>query len=109
MRPAYWARLEKHFFDLLESLPGDWDEASDDWKPDDQQVAAKDWRKHVKDEARQALEESIRSLGTTARAIQAVGAFAPTSMITTSSLSHTPQPRQEENPKEARNNDRWNA
>ncbi len=71
-RPAYWARLEKHFFDLLENLPSDWDTASDNWKPDDQQAATDTWRRHVKDEARRALEESIRLLGTTARAIQAV-------------------------------------
>jgi len=71
-RPAYWARLEKHFFDLLEGLPGDWDEAMGDWKPEDHQSATNTWRKHVKNEAWQALEESIRSLGTTARVIQAV-------------------------------------
>lgn len=71
-RPAYWARLEKHFFELLENLPGDWDEASGDWRPDQQQAATNAWRGHVKAEARRALEESIRSLGTTARAIQAV-------------------------------------
>jgi len=71
-RPAYWARLEEHFFDLLENLPNDWDQASGDWKPDDQQTATRKWRDHVKQEARRALEESIRSLGTTSRAIQAV-------------------------------------
>lgn len=71
-RPAYWSRLEKHFFTLLESLPSDWDTASDDWKPDDQQAATNAWRENVKKEATRALRESIRSLGTTARAIQAV-------------------------------------
>lgn len=71
-RPAYWARLEKHFFALLEELPNDWDTASDDWKPDDQQAATNAWREHVKDEARRALEDSVRTLGTTARAIRAV-------------------------------------
>jgi len=71
-RPAYWARLEKHFFALLENLPNDWDTASDDWRPDDRQAASNAWRGHVKGEARRALEESIRSLGTTARTIQAV-------------------------------------
>jgi CRISPR system Cascade subunit CasA len=71
-RPAYWAWLEKHFFTLLESLPNDWDSTNNEWKPDDQQTATSIWRKHVKREAQQALEESIRSLGTTARAIQAV-------------------------------------
>ncbi len=71
-RPAYWARLEKHFLALLENIPTDWDTASNDWKPDDQQAATNAWREYVKGEARRALEESIRSLGTTARAIQAV-------------------------------------
>jgi CRISPR system Cascade subunit CasA len=71
-RPAYWARLEEHFFDLLENLPNDWDTASDNWKPDDQQAATDTWRERVRHEAQRALEESIRSLGTTARAIQAV-------------------------------------
>ncbi|MBF0554457.1 MAG: type I-E CRISPR-associated protein Cse1/CasA [Nitrospirae bacterium] len=71
-RPAYWARMEKHFFTLLEDLPNDWDTTNNEWKPDDQQKATKDWRGNVKREAKRALEESIRSLGTTARAIQAV-------------------------------------
>ena len=71
-RPAYWARLEKHFFKLLENLPGDWDQPNDDWRPDEQQAATNAWRNHVKDEAGRALRESVRSLGTTARAIQAV-------------------------------------
>jgi hypothetical protein len=71
-RPAYWARLEKHFFALLENIPLDWDAEHDGWKPDDQQAATNTWRGHVKREASGALEESTRSLGTTARAIQAV-------------------------------------
>lgn len=71
-RPAYWARLEKHFFALLENLPADWDTECDDWKPDGQQGATNTWREHVKNEARRALEESVRALGTTSRAIQAV-------------------------------------
>ena len=71
-RPAYWARLEKHFFDLLENLPSDWDASAGDWKPDDQQRATRAWRDAVKREATRALEESIRCLGTTARAISAV-------------------------------------
>lgn len=70
--PAYWARLEKHFFTLLENLPSDWDETSDDWKPDDQQTATRTWRDNIKREAKRALQESIKSLGTTARAIQAI-------------------------------------
>ncbi|MDP8239696.1 MAG: type I-E CRISPR-associated protein Cse1/CasA [Candidatus Hatepunaea meridiana] len=71
-RPAYWARLEKHFYTLLENLPYDWDKANGEWKPNDQQLATKKWREHIKREAEQALNESIRSLGNTARAIQAV-------------------------------------
>ncbi len=71
-RPIYWARMEEHFFRLLEDLSGDWDAANDYWKPDDQQTATNTWRKHVREEARRALEESIRSLGMTARALQAV-------------------------------------
>jgi CRISPR system Cascade subunit CasA len=59
-RPAYWARLEEHFFILLKNLPLD---------PDN---ATSDWRQNVKREAQHILEESVRSLGTTARAIQAV-------------------------------------
>jgi CRISPR system Cascade subunit CasA len=71
-RPAYWARLEKHFFALLESLPKDWDRERDGWKPDEQQAGTNTWRDNVKHEAKRALEESTGSLGTTARAIQAV-------------------------------------
>ena len=71
-RPAYWARLEKHFFDLLQNLPNDWDTEAGDWKPDDQQHATRTWRKAVLNEARRSLEESVRSLGTTARAISAI-------------------------------------
>lgn len=71
-RAAYWARLEGHFFSLLEHLPNDWDSDRGDWKSDGQQNATNQWRSAVKREANQALEESIRSLGTTARAIQAV-------------------------------------
>jgi hypothetical protein len=71
-RPAYWARLEEHFFALLENLPSDWDTSSDSWKSDSQQLATNTWRERVKEEARQALEESLRCLGTTARAVQAV-------------------------------------
>lgn len=71
-RSAYWARLEKHFFNLLENLPNDWDTSAGDWKPDDQQQATRAWREAVKREVARALEESIRCLGTTARAISAV-------------------------------------
>ena len=71
-RPAYWARLEKHFFDLLENLPRDWDLSAGDWKPDDQLIATRTWRNAIKQEAGRALEESNRCLGSTARAISAV-------------------------------------
>jgi hypothetical protein len=71
-RPAYWARLERHFFVLLANLANDWDGVADDWRPADEQTASKAWREAVKREASQALEESIRALGTTSRAIQAV-------------------------------------
>lgn len=71
-RPAYWARMEKHFFSLLEYLQEDWDDENEGWKPDQEQTATNTWREQVKREAKQALEESICSLGTTARAIQAV-------------------------------------
>ncbi len=76
-RPAYWSRLEKHFFDLLENLPGDWDANAGEWKADDQQSATRAWREAVKHQAKRALQESIRSLGTTARAI-AAAARVPT-------------------------------
>ncbi len=71
-RPAYWARLEKHFFDLLENLPSDWDGSVGNWKPDDQQIATRTWRDAVRQEAKRALEESIRCLGATARSVSAV-------------------------------------
>lgn len=71
-RSTYWARLELHFFSLLENLAHDWDEVNATWKPDDQQEATRTWREQIKREAQTALEASIRSLGTTARAIQAV-------------------------------------
>jgi len=70
--PAFWARMEEHFTSLLENLSNDWNEANNDRKPDNQQKATIIWREHVKHEAQRALEESIRSLGTTARAIQAI-------------------------------------
>jgi CRISPR system Cascade subunit CasA len=71
-RPTYWARMEKHFFVLLENLANDWDSKRKNWNPDDQPSATSTWRSHVKDEAQRALEESIRCLGNTVRAIQAV-------------------------------------
>lgn len=71
-RPAYWARLEKHFYVLLETLPEDWNKETGGRKPDDQQTATRTWRANVRREAQRALGESVRSLGTTARAIQAV-------------------------------------
>ena len=56
----YWARLEQHFYALLESLYKDRDAAS------------RVWRTHIKREAQRALEESINTLGTSTRAIQAI-------------------------------------
>jgi len=71
-RPVYWAQLEKHFFVLLENLLDDWDKKNDGWKPDNRQTATRTWQEHVKREAQRALEQSVRSLGTSARAIQAI-------------------------------------
>jgi len=71
-RPAYWARLEKHFYTLLDTLHDDWDKETGGWKLDDRQTATRTWREYVKREAQRALEESVRSLGTSAHAIQAV-------------------------------------
>jgi len=104
-RPAYWARLEMHFFALLENLPKDWDVEHNDWKPDEQQAATNIWRKHVKDEAKRALEESTRSLGTTARAIQAVARVSTDFYDHDLFPSRRKRPRQNENLKEARRND----
>lgn len=59
-RPMYWARLEQHFYSLLECLPKDRDAAS------------RVWRTRIKQEAQSALEESIKMLGTSARAVQAI-------------------------------------
>jgi len=58
--PMYWAWLEQHFYVLLESLSKDRDAAS------------RVWRTHIKQEAQRALEESINTLGTSARAIRAI-------------------------------------
>lgn len=69
---AYWSRLEEHFFPLLREIAGDWDKEKNEWKPDGEQLATIAWRKALKKEAQRALEESIRALGTTGRAIQAV-------------------------------------
>ena len=62
----------EHFYLLLENVSGDWDAEAGRWKPPKQQLATNTWRRAIKDEARRALEESVRSLGATARAIQAV-------------------------------------
>ncbi|PKH48041.1 type I-E CRISPR-associated protein Cse1/CasA [Dehalococcoides mccartyi] len=69
---TYWSRMEEHFFALLESLPNDWDAATGDSKPDEEQTARLTWRQSVKLEAKRALLESIELFGTTARAIQAI-------------------------------------
>ncbi len=71
-RPAYWARMEPHFLRLLQDLPGDWDAEAEYWRPEGERQAAEAWLNAVKSEATRALQESVRSLGTTARAIQAV-------------------------------------
>ena len=71
-RPAYWARMENHFFWLLQNLPDDWDETNNGWKSDERQSATNAWLVHVKTEAKQALDDSIHFLGTSARIIQAV-------------------------------------
>lgn len=71
-QPAFWARLEQHFYKLLEGLPDDWDQQNSCWKPPAEQTAVNTWRAQVKREAQRALEESIRSLGTTGRAIQSI-------------------------------------
>lgn len=70
-RPAFWGRMEKYFLALVEQLPEDWDNGTGGWRPDEEQLATNSWREAVKKEARQALEESVLSLGTTARAIKA--------------------------------------
>lgn len=59
-RSTYWTRLERHFYTLLESLPIDRDAASGTWCT------------QIKREAQHSLEESIKMLGLTARAIQAI-------------------------------------
>jgi len=97
-RPTFWARLEGHFFSLLERLPNDWDQAIEDWKTDDQQVATHTWRERVKREAERALGESIRSLGTTARAIQAVARVRID--FNDDDLKQLPQPAIKKNKKE---------
>lgn len=71
-RPIYWSRMEDHFYKLLQSLPDDWSTKKGEWKPENQMTATNEWRTNIKKEAQKALEESVRSLGTTARAIQAV-------------------------------------
>lgn len=58
-RPAYWARLETHFHALLAQLPLDWEQA------------ARDWRRQVALEAKQALHEACNQLGLTPRAQRA--------------------------------------
>lgn len=65
-RPAFWARLETHFYVLLEALPESRDVASDAWHA------------HIKREAERALKESVKVLGTSARAIQAIARIPTT-------------------------------
>ena len=63
-RPAYWARLEHHFFALLADLPHKKNAAIDDW------------RAQVEREAECALRESCRQLGHTPRAMRATAAVS---------------------------------
>ncbi|MBN1886146.1 MAG: type I-E CRISPR-associated protein Cse1/CasA [Candidatus Krumholzibacteriota bacterium] len=104
-RSIYWARMEKHFFELLNNLSNDWDSISGEWKPDDQQEATNAWREYIKGEARRALEESIRSLGSTARAIQAVARIQTD--FNNDDLSRKPHNLKKENanPREAARNE----
>jgi len=71
-RPVYWARLERHFFDLLQNLRADLDELGCGPTADNGHQATNEWHRALKHEARRALEESVRSLGTTARVVQSV-------------------------------------
>ena len=57
---AYWARLERHFYEFLEDLPGDPNQALERWFD------------AIEGEARRAFREACRVVGTSARAIRAV-------------------------------------
>lgn len=70
--PQYWARLEPHFYDLIRLLPQDWDYERGGWKDDEDLKAANEWCRWIKMEAERALEESLKMLGNTARAVRAI-------------------------------------
>lgn len=95
--PVFWARMEQHFYTLLNDLPNDWDKEKDDWKPEEEQLATMAWCEKIKGEAKQALRESIRSLGTTARAIQAAARIKTD--FTDSDLNPKEYPKPEDNKK----------
>lgn len=65
-RGAYWARLERHFHDLLLKLPDDWDSAAKWWR--EEQPASEAWRQAAEREARRAMLEACRELGYTSDA-----------------------------------------
>ena len=61
-RPAYWARLETHFIQILSALPHE------------PYAALEAWRDQVASEAERALRESCRQLGSTPQAMRAKAA-----------------------------------
>ena len=61
-RPAYWARLETHFIQILSALP------------QEPYAALEAWRDQVASEAERALRESCRQLGSTPQAMRAKAA-----------------------------------
>jgi CRISPR system Cascade subunit CasA len=70
--PQYWARLEPGFYDLLRALPQDWDYLYGGWKDEKDLKAGRAWLERIKTEAQRAIEDSVRMLGNTARAIRAI-------------------------------------
>ena len=70
--PQYWARLEPGFYELLRALPQDWDYLHGGWKEEKDLRAGREWGERIKKETRRALEESVRMLGNSARAIRAI-------------------------------------
>jgi CRISPR system Cascade subunit CasA len=63
-RPGYWARLEPRFHGFLHALNGDMDQAS------------ADWRANVEREAKTAMQEAVKLLGVSVRAIRAVATIS---------------------------------
>ena len=70
--PQYWARLEPGFYQLLHSLPQDWDYNAEGWKDSKDLKAGMEWRGQIKEQAQRALEDSVKMMGNTARAIRAI-------------------------------------